>query len=993
MHRHRVSTETAESFSRSGARLLIKTQDAGPRLGLTSSEAADSRKKHGDNVLTPPERDPWWKLFLEKFEDPVIRILAIAAVFAILIPLVSGHGSYVEGVGIIVAILLATVIAFINEFKAAKEFDLLNLVNDDLPIKVYRDGQLTTVGRRDVVVGDVILVEIGEEIPADAEVLEAVSLQVDESQLTGESLPVAKHADALKSSSNTTYPVNVVMRGTTCADGHGTLRVTAVGNSTDIGKTQRAAAEISDRETPLNEQLDRLSRLIGVVGFGIAALTFIALVARGWFTETLTLTSAEWFASAVFAIGVMVAAVKVWLPIVFDGFELSGSDREPPGWLEAEGLTPWLITLVLGALVTGAGIGIGIASGMMGSVPSEWLSAEASTAFIGYFMIALTIIVVAVPEGLAMSVTLSLAYSMRKMTAENNLVRKMHACETIGAATAICSDKTGTLTMNQMRVAESHLAGMTSGLDATPSPLITEAISANSTAHLGRDEHGERCGLGNPTEAALLLWLESTGQDYVRSREGFEVGYQWVFSTQRKYMATLGDSPALGAGTLHVKGAPEIVLSKCRFRADAAGGVGDLEPARADIERGLRECQARGMRTLGLAYRTGCSHDTELDEVATDLVWLGFIAIADPVRPDVPSAIKACRDAGIAVKIVTGDNSETAKEIGRQIGLDESDGEHMTGPEFEALSDEEVNERAKGICILSRARPMDKLRMVRALQASNNVVAVTGDGTNDAPALNHADVGLAMGKTGTSVAKEASDIILLDDSFRSVVNAVLWGRSLYRNIQRFILFQLTINVVALVIALLGPFIGVALPLTVIQMLWVNLIMDTFAALALAAEPPQWGVMRDKPRGREDFIVTGAMARGIFGVGAVFLAVLIGFLLIIQDGGVDPHELSLFFTTFVMLQFWNMFNARRLGSTQSALTGLASNPGFLWIAIAIFVGQIVITQFGGEIFRTTPLSLEEWIVIAGSTSLVLVIGELSRFTRRLRTPDAVAPSLA
>lgn len=961
--------------------------------GLTSSEVAASREAHGDNVLTPPERDPWWKLFLEKFEDPVIRILAIAAGLAILIPLFSGHGSYVEGVGIIVAILLATVIAFVNEFKAAKEFDLLNLVNDDIPIKVYRDGQLTTVGRRDIVVGDVILVEIGEEIPADAEVLEAVSLQVDESQLTGESLPVAKHAEASKPSRNTTYPSNVVMRGTTCADGHATLRVTAVGNSTEIGKTQRAAVELSDRETPLNEQLDRLSRLIGVVGFGIAALTFVALVARGWFTETLTLTSAEWFASAVFVIGVMVAAVKVWLPIVYDGFELSGSDRARPGWLESEGLMPWLITMFLGVLVTGAGIGIGISSGTMSSVPGEWLSAEASTAFIGYFMIALTIIVVAVPEGLAMSVTLSLAYSMRKMTAENNLVRKMHACETIGAATAICSDKTGTLTMNQMRVAETQLAGLPGGADTAPPAVIVEAIAANSTAHLGRDEHGDRCGLGNPTEAALLMWLESTGEDYVRSREGFGVGYQWVFSTQRKFMATLGDSPTLGPGTLHVKGAPEIVLSKCRSVAGASGETFDLESSRASIEQSLRNCQARGMRTLGLAYRTGCSPETGLDEVATELVWLGFVAIADPVRPDVPNAIKACREAGIAVKIVTGDNSETAKEIGRQIGLDESAGEHMTGPEFEALSDEEVNERANGISILSRARPMDKLRMVRALQARNNVVAVTGDGTNDAPALNHADVGLAMGKTGTSVAKEASDIILLDDSFRSVVNAVLWGRSLYRNIQRFILFQLTINVVALVIALLGPFIGVALPLTVIQMLWVNLIMDTFAALALAAEPPNWGVMRDKPRGREDFIVTPAMARGIFGVGAVFIAVLIGFLLVIQEGGVDPHELSLFFTTFVMLQFWNMFNARRLGSTQSALSGLGSNLGFLWIAIAIFAGQILITQFGGEIFRTTPLSLKEWLIIAGGTSLVLVIGEFSRFARRLRHSARTSPVLA
>jgi len=966
---------------------------AGKQTGLSTAQVEDSRNTHGANVLTPPERDPWWKLFLEKFEDPVIRILMIAAFIAIAVGI--AHGEYIEGLGIVVAILLATTLAFINEYKAAKEFDILNKVNDEVPIKVIRDGDYTTVARKDLVVGDVVLVEVGEEMPADGQVIEAVSFQVDESRLTGESVPVNKRPiNPAKPASGheLAYPLDKVLRGTTVVDGHAVLVISAVGDHTEIGQTARAAAEETGEETPLNQQLGRLSKAIGVIGFGIAALTFLALVLRGALTGELPLSTGQWAFAVIVILGVTIAAVRIWLPIVYDGFELAGKQKEHPAWLEAEGLMPWLKTIGLGVVVFAALAGMAWGVGLTPKTFADWLPQVASTALLQFFMIAVTIIVVAVPEGLAMSVTLSLAYSMRKMTATNNLVRKMHACETIGAATVICSDKTGTLTMNEMRVFEvafpaAAAEAFSKDTNSEAAKLVAEGISANSTANLSRKAGERAAGLGNPTECALLLWLDDNKLDYVIARDNFEVEYQWVFSTERKFMATLGKSAVTGNRLLHVKGAPELVLVRCT-QVKTTNGAEPVDQHRAAIEASLKDYQARGMRTLGFAIHSDCGQGVDIEQIANGLTWVGFVAISDPIRQEVPSAIKACRDAGIEVKIITGDNSETAKEIGRQIGLivgQPKEQEHMTGTQFGELDDEQAHKAIEGIHLLSRARPLDKLRFVRLLQDNGHVVAVTGDGTNDAPALNYANVGLSMGKTGTSVAKEASDIVLLDDSFKSIVNAVLWGRSLYQNIQRFILFQLTINVAALVIALLGPFIGVQLPLTVIQMLWVNLIMDTFAALALAAEPPDWGVMQRPPRKASDFIVSGPMAKSIFGVAGVFLVILITFLLIIQSGGVTAHELSLFFTTFVMLQFWNLFNARRLGSSEPAFKGMSQNRGFLLIAAAILIGQIIITQFGGEVFRTAPLSIIEWIIVVGSTSFVLWIGEFVRW--RQRTAEA------
>ena len=961
--------------------------------GLTAPEIEASRLKYGVNILTPPQREPWWKLLLKKFDDPIIRILIIAAFIAIGVGIADGH--YAEGLGIIIAILLATTLAFLNEFKANKEFDILNQVNDDIPINVIRDSNFTTIPKKELVVGDLVLVELGEEIPADGEVIEAVSLQVNESSLTGESLPVRKRPlknDEKPSHHETAYPMNQLCRGTLVMDGHGLMRVTTIGDASEIGKAARSAAEETSEETPLNIQLARLSKWIGVVGFSVAGLVYIALLLRDILTGELVLNSQQWYFVAILKLSIIAALIRVWLPMIYDGLELAGKKKERPLWLKKTGIRGWLKITGLGLGIFILGLGAGYLFKFLPATPAEWMPELVLRSFLSYFMIAVTIIVVAVPEGLAMSVTLSLAYSMRKMTQANNLVRKMHACETIGAATVICSDKTGTLTMNEMRVHESHFSALKDKPFDKDNPgaienLIIEAIAANTTANLDRKSRHNPVPLGNPTEGALLLWLDTLGINYAHHRSHFHVVYQWTFSTERKYMATLGKTHPGEYLILHVKGAPEIVLNRCTSVLTETATEPLDETHKTQIRSELKSFQARGMRTLAFAYREGPKNHEGVDigELTHKMIWLGFMAIIDPVRPDVPEAIKTCQKAGIMVKIVTGDNPVTAKEIARQIELyqeGDNDDLYLIGSDFEKLNDTDAEQAALRLKVLSRARPLDKLRLVKLLQKNGHIVAVTGDGTNDAPALNYANVGLAMGKTGTSVAKEASDIILLDDSFNSIVNGVMWGRSLYENIQRFILFQLTINVIALAIALLGPFIGVKLPLTVTQMLWINLIMDTFAALALASEPPHWSVMDRPPRKSSDFIVSRTMAKNIFTVAPIFLIFLVGFLFYIKrDGVITIHELSVFFTIFVMLQFWNLFNARCLGVGLSAFANILKNKGFIAIAILIVFSQVLIVQFGGAFFRTEPLSLSEWVSIIGGTSMVLWVGEIWRWVKR------------
>ena len=873
--------------------------------GLTAHQVEENRLKYGENIITPPPRRPAWKLFLEKFRDPLIIILLIAGVLSVGIScyeywgLHEGATVFFEPVGIFAAILLATGLAFYFEQKADKEFAILNKVNDDELVQVIREGNPTMVTKREVVYGDIVVITTGMEIPADGQLLEAVSLNIDESTLTGE--PMA-HKTTVEADfdPDATFPSDHAMRGTKVMEGHGVMRVTAVGDHTENGKVFEAARIDDHIKTPLDEQFDKLGRLITRCAYAVA------------------------------------------------------------------------VAIVIGRVVM-----------YVTSTPFEWMS------FMAYllqtFMIAVTLVVVSVPEGLPMAVTLALAYSMRRMLKTNNLVRKLHACETMGATTVICTDKTGTLTQNQMRVSAMKIS------DTIPHDLLVEGIAANSTAEL--DLSGEKPSvIGNPTEGALLLWLHDQGADYRKIRDSLTTIDELPFTTERKYMAT-AVSNASGRRMLYVKGAPEIVFG---MSDDACG------TSRAEIDRELLEFQNQGMRTLGFACKPLDDGEDPVKDgkiVANGLTFMGIASISDPIRPDVADAVKDVNNAGINVKIVTGDTPATAREIGRQIGIwtDTDSAEAIiTGQEFEALDDEQLLQRVEGLKIIARARPMDKKRLVEALQSKGEVVAVTGDGTNDAPALKAAQVGLSMGD-GTSVAKEASDITIIDNSSSSIGKAVMWGRSLYRNIQRFILFQMTVNIVACLIVLCGAFMGMQSPLTVTQMLWVNLIMDTFAAMALASLPPTPSVMHDAPRDRREFIITRPMRRFIIGTGGLFFAVLLAFLYYLKhtdltsltqighlpihnDTGLSAYELSVFFTTFVFLQFWNMFNARAFETGRSAFH-FKDCEGFVAIAVMILIGQVMIVNVGDELFNVVPLHISDWVIIILSTSSVLWIGELLRWWER------------
>lgn len=883
--------------------------------GLSQAQVEESRRLHGENVLTPPEKVSLWKQFLEKFEDPIIRILLLAWVLSMVISCVhcwgpeqAGFSAFLEPLGIFFAIMLASLIGFIFEVKAAKAFEVLNTVNDDVMVTVVRDGKVQEVSRKEIVVGDIVKLNTGDEVPADGILLDANSLQINESTLTGEPV-ISKTTVEAEFDSEATYPSNRVLRSTTVVNGHGIMCVDLVGDATEYGKVNQGALIDNNLDTPLQIQLKRLAGLISKLGYVAAGITFVLL------------------------------SLKVFM-----------------------------------------------SAGELGTM-------DIISAMLHNFMIAVTLIVVSVPEGLPMSVTLSLALSMNRMLKANNLVRKMHACETMGATTVICTDKTGTLTQNRMQVHETNflaLPGQSLG-DGTAAALVKEGIAVNSTANLNK-ENGEVKTIGNPTEAALLLWLDKNGVDYLPLRDNAEVISQLTFSTERKYMATVVHSPILGKNVLYVKGAPEIVLAACNSVALEDGKTATVEEKREFVENRLLEYQNMAMRTLGFACRVLEEGDDtapyENERLkAGDLTFLGFVAISDPVRADVPEAVQACISAGVDVKIVTGDTPGTAREIGRQIGICNSRTPAeaiITGPDFEALSDEEAAKRVLGLKIMCRARPMDKQRLVRLLQEQDAVVAVTGDGTNDAPALKAAQVGLSMGD-GTSVAKEASDITIIDNSFSSITRAVMWGRSLYRNIQRFLLFQLTINVAACVIVMLGSLLGTESPLTITQMLWVNLIMDTFAAGALASLPPSWSVMKDRPRKsgeNGDFIITKSMAWNIFVVGGIFVLVQLALLVWWNKDGLTSYEQSEFFTFFVMLQFWNMFNAKAYMTGTSAFKGLFESYSFLLVCAVILIGQVLIVTFGGTMFNVEPLTLNSWLVIIASTSVVLWVGEVIRlFSKR------------
>ena len=836
--------------------------------GLTDAQVSESRDRYGENVLTPPKKTSLWKLYLEKYNDPIIKILLVAACVSLLLAFI--ESDFIETIGIFIAIVLATTVGFWFERDAAKKFELLTAMNDEQLVKVRRNGMVQEIKRKEVVVGDIVLLQVGDEVPADAELLMAVNLQVDESSLTGEPL-ATKSADALDEGEGA-YAANVLLRSSLVMNGHGEAVVVKVGDETEIGKVATKSVESTDVRTPLDTQLDKLAKMISKIGTGVAVAAFVLFLGHD------ILTDAIWHGTDYYGMALRV---------------------------------------------------------------------------LNYFMMAVTLIVMAVPEGLPMAVTLSLALNMRRMLKSNNLVRKLHASETMGAVTVICTDKTGTLTQNRMKVKECLVKSENLGM------RLYQEIAINTTAFLDGDK-----GVGNPTEVALLNWVKEQGADYLELRKEATVKKQIPFSTEKKYMATVFND-----NDITVKGAPEIVLDMCLLGSEQ----------RQAIDEGIRKYQNAGMRVLAIA-------EGDADK-QNELSFVAAFAIEDPVREDVPSAVATCRNAGIEIKIVTGDNSATAIEIARQIGVWPKTGEvcdrwHITGTEFESLSDEEAFERVVDLKVMSRARPADKQRLVEMLQKHGEVVAVTGDGTNDAPALNHAHVGLSLG-SGTSVAKQASDITLLDDSFHSIAGAVMWGRSLYKNIQRFLFFQLVVNLTALLLVLGGAIIGTEMPLTVTQILWVNLIMDTFAALALASLPPSREVMAEEPRKQTDFIISKPMAKGILLCSMLFFACSLALLFWCENSGtagIDIHELTIFFTVFVMLQLWNLFNAKSFGSNHSAFHRIYADRGMLLVLLLILVGQWLIVSFGGKMFRTVPLTWQEWGMIIAVTSLVLWIGEMYRLLR-------------
>lgn len=954
--------------------------------GLSEEQVLKSRAENGDNVITPSEKVSLWKLYLEKFDDPMIKILLFAVVLSLVIAFI--HNDFTEVIGVSLAVILATTIGFWFEWDASRKFDILNALGDEAMVKVRRNDKIIEVSKRDIVVGDIVLLESGEEVPADGELLESISLSINESTLTGEP-SINKTTDPKEFKKDATYPSNHLLRGTTVIEGNCEMRVLRVGDKTEYGNVTRLATKKSEEKTPLTLQLDKLARLISVIGAIFSFSLFIIL-----YLKDILFSSTHYSAGQTFMlVGLLVSLVlmfsRLWLKIIADANALVKHTEQAPIYMRKLG---WWFWILLGAIVFVVFAFLAKRYGIDATDVSSWITLETAENILGYFMIAVTLIVVAVPEGLPMSVTLSLALNMRRMLSTNNLVRKMHASETMGAITVICTDKTGTLTQNQMRVSQAEFfISEGNALSADRQGMIVEeAISVNTTAHLDRSVKPVKT-MGNPTEASLLLWLEDNHVDYMKRRLDVKVIDQITFSTKNKYMATMVMSNLFGGKkVLYFKGAPEVILSKCS-KINIKGEEGDFSPYKARIEEGLLKQQNRAQRTLAFAYQIVENDETKCKDVIEKggFTLMGVVAISDPVRVDVKDAVERVHNAGIDVKIVTGDTPATAVEIARQIGIwDDSvhnDFHRITGIEFEALSDPELLERVEALKIISRARPADKQRLVELLQKRGAVVAVTGDGTNDAPALNFAHVGLSMG-SGTSVAKEASDITLIDDSFNSIATAVMWGRSLYKNIQRFLFFQLSINAIALAIVLIGTLLGREVPLTITQMLWVNLIMDTFAAAALASLPPSMNVMNDKPRAKKDFIITKEMKKSIFTVAIFQLILLIGLLFYLEVE--KPFEfvygMTIFFTTFVMLQFWNMFNAKAfMTGAESAFRHLSFKSGFILVALIILVGQLLIVSFGGEMFRVVPLSLEHWLMIIAGTSIVLIAGEVNRLFLRRR----------
>ncbi len=834
--------------------------------GLTDAEVLSSREKHGLNLLTPPKEVPWWKLYLEKFKDPIIVILLVATAISLAFGIIEGN--YTESIGIIAAVLIATGVGFWREYDAKKKFDAMKSDKDYEPVKVRRNGVVVEITKDHVVVGDIAILSAGDEIPADIELFKAIDMKVAESAMTGESVAVPKYPiDEAYTGSG--FAPNLLLRGTTIESGLGEGVVIKVGDETEIGKTTIQASEETDNKTPLEEKLGELAGKITTAAFLVAGLMFIILNLVHW-------------------------------DFAFGDHAFSWS---------------------------------------MSTLLTE----------VGFLMGAIVVIIVAVPEGLPLSVTLALAFSMKTMANENNLVKKMHACETIGAVNVIFTDKTGTLTQNCMTVVDVDVR-------EEDKDVLNLVGAVNSTANWSNASRV----LGNPTEAAILKHMGHDLSERLRSE--YRILSCIPFSSAYKYMVTQAQNEESKEEIILIKGAPEVIARIIRYDKY----LGEVSTQ-----------QARGRRAISAAIINSKDYNAVKESLESgnpldDCTYIGTWFIEDPVRSDVPDAIRKCYGAGIDVVMMTGDNLRTGTEIGRQAGF--KDIWAIEAKDFwEAVKNPQNGREYPNV--IARCTPTNKLDILKWAKDKDYVCAMTGDGVNDSPSLNHADVGIAMG-SGTSVAKEAADIILLDDAFPSIVTGVKWGRSLYKNIKNFLFFQLSINVSACLIAVFGPLVGVEMPFTVIQFLWINLVMDSLAAIALTSEPADERVLSEKPRDRRQFIIDKSLAKSIFGFG-IFVWILCTFVLwgMKHTEFLSKIDLTVFFASYMVINLWNMFNARVIGKNKSVFSGLKSNYKFTGILLFILAVTILLVQFGGEVFQTHPLSWKTWLTIILVTSPVMIVREI------------------
>lgn len=875
-----------DAFVMSREELLAKTGTDSEK-GLNPEQVEKSRSTYGTNSFVRQSHESLAKRIWDASTEPMLVMLIFAAIITLAVNITryftGGEYNFLECVGIFAAIALSVVITIITEGKSAKAFEALNKINEDTLIKVIRNGEPQLITQKEIVVGDIIMIETGDKIVADGRLFSSNDLSVDESALTGESLPVKKDAEFVcQKSTPVAERANMLYSGCFVSAGNGQMLVTGVGNDTEFGQIAQELSSIEKTTTPLQEKLDKLGKQITVLGASAAAIVF---------------------------------AIEV-LQFVMNG------------QLNLDTVSDAFITSIV-------------------------------------------LIVAAVPEGLPTIVAVSLALNIIKMSKENALVKKMIACETIGCVNIICSDKTGTLTENRMTVQKIYTGGELIDPEQLKDEMLLKNYCINSNANIS-EEDGSWSFIGNPTEGSLLAAAAKAGVDYQELRHAADIVRVFPFSSQNKDMSTIVREN--GKEILYVKGNPEKIISLC---------TGISEEEKEKNFHLMEEFQNKAGRLLAFAHKEleGQYNDEEQDEVEQGLIYDGFVVISDPLSPDVYKSIRNCRSAGIEVKMLTGDNIRTARAIANELHMLDDDHIAVEAADIEKLTDEELKEALKKIQVIARSTPLVKMRVVKLLKEQGNVVAVTGDGINDAPAIKHADVGIAMGIAGTDVTKEASDMVLLDDSFSTIIKAVQWGRGIYENFKRFIQFQLTVNVSSVVVVICSILAGFSAPFTALELLWINIIMDGPPALTLGLEPIRPDLLKHKPTRRNENIISKKMLLRIF-VNGIFISVIFmlqhfkNFL-----GAVPEEEATVLFTLFVLFQLFNAFNCRELDDTPM-FKNLLKNKLMLGVFLLVLILQGIITQFGAAVFETVPLSAAMWGKMLLTAFTVIILNEGIKAVKRL-----------